>query len=97
MVGPRVLILVESAEACASLSKLAETLPWARTKEVAFETSSGDIEQAVAGQRHDLVALDDVGHYPQVERPDLVAARIRELWRATTLARGCGDSVTSIC
>ena len=49
MVGPRVLILVESAEACASLSKLAETLPWARTKEVAFETSSGDIEQAVAG------------------------------------------------
>ena len=51
MAGPRILILVESADVCDGLSKLKETLPWAKTKEVSFATARGSVEQAVAEGR----------------------------------------------
>jgi signal transduction histidine kinase/CheY-like chemotaxis protein len=51
MAGPRILILVESADVCDGLSKLMETLPWAKTKEVSFATARGSVEQAVAEGR----------------------------------------------
>lgn len=54
---------------------------WGLADPVSGEPMFRRIEQAVAGQGHDLVELDDVGHYPQVERPDVVAARIRQFWR----------------
>jgi signal transduction histidine kinase len=51
MAGPRILILVPSAEVCYELSKLTETLPWAKVKEVSFVTARGSVEQAVAEAR----------------------------------------------
>jgi len=51
MTGPRILILVESAEVGDELSKLTETLPWAKTKDLTFVAASRNVEQAIASGR----------------------------------------------
>jgi two-component system, NtrC family, sensor kinase len=51
MAGPRILILVERAELRDELSRLTETLPWAKSREVSFVTSTGDVESAIAQAR----------------------------------------------
>jgi signal transduction histidine kinase/CheY-like chemotaxis protein len=51
MTGPRILILVEGAQVCDELLKLTETLPWAKTKDLVFVTASGNVDQAITGDR----------------------------------------------
>jgi signal transduction histidine kinase/CheY-like chemotaxis protein len=51
MAIPRTLILARSAHTLDELARLAETLPWARGRGLAFEVLPGDVQQGVAERR----------------------------------------------